>query len=380
MNILVSIAPTQAEAMDDIRKGIAFDPNVAILWRSLAGQENLRGHAAAQHAANQRVIQLMRRPDHGGYNDQNYGANLHAASAAVAADIGDHQTALRESQLALDATPPRPGLYGQNRIQALAALHRIAEGRAVLAPLGDDAALSGRRIYDSNGGFANLGTPNANLALANEDWAEAYRQLSGLEALIEGLRPDFPRKDRITGFVPTFIWPRTAEALAHLGRLDEARALVGKTPTDGYLCVRARAKIAALGGQAAESDRWFGEAERQAPGLVIAPTEWGEAMLRRGDTDHAIAKLKEAHRLGPKFADPLEFWGEALLAKGDAKGAVAKFEDAAKFAPKWGRLHLKWAQALSKLGKTDEARTQLKTAAGLDLTPAERDELSKVRL
>ncbi|MDB5442942.1 MAG: hypothetical protein JWP73_1318, partial [Phenylobacterium sp.] len=46
----------------------------------------------------------------------------------------------------------------------------------------------------------------------------------------------------------------------------------------------------------------------------------------------------------------------------------------------WGRLHLKWGEALAKLGRRDEARTQLRAAAGMDLSAADRVELDARRV
>jgi tetratricopeptide (TPR) repeat protein len=82
--------------------------------------------------------------------------------------------------------------------------------------------------------------------------------------------------------------------------------------------------------------------------------------------------LKTAHDHGPRFADPLEMWGEALMLKNRSDLALAKFEEANKYAPNWGRLHLEWAKALWYAGMKDEARKQFASAAGLDLSAADK--------
>ena len=89
--------------------------------------------------------------------------------------------------------------------------------------------------------------------------------------------------------------------------------------------------------------------------------------------------LAEAHRRGPRFADPLELWGEALMRKGDWAGAVARFAEADQHAPRWGRNHLRWGEALARLGRTDEARAQWRAAAGMDLSAADRAELARAQ-
>jgi tetratricopeptide (TPR) repeat protein len=382
MNMLRSFSTSRQESVDLLRKGIELDPNVAILWRNLAQEENVYGHVAEASRANRRALAAMKRPDHGGYSGASYFTNSTAAAAQEAVNIGDYASALRFSETGILKAPPPAGRVGQygGRVRALAGLHRISEARAALAPFGDDAVESQKLILQANGGLGNITTFNALVALTAGDWDEALRQLDALELAIAAVPADFTRRRRIADSVVTNQWPLEAEALAHAGRIDEARTLAAKTPLDCYPCVRARAKVAALAGRNAEADHWFAEAERQAPAFVAAPTEWGEALLRRGDLDRAIDKLKAAHRLGPRFADPLELWGEALLARGQTQAAIAKFRQADRLATKWGRLHLRWAQALAKAGRTDEARAQLKMAAALDLTPSEKSELAGLKL
>jgi predicted negative regulator of RcsB-dependent stress response len=65
------------------------------------------------------------------------------------------------------------------------------------------------------------------------------------------------------------------------------------------------------------------------------------------------------------------------MAKNQSHLALAKFAGGEKYAPNWGRLHLKWGEALVYAGKKDEARAQFTRAAQLDLTVAEKAELSR---
>jgi tetratricopeptide (TPR) repeat protein len=126
------------------------------------------------------------------------------------------------------------------------------------------------------------------------------------------------------------------------------------------------------------AEYWFARAAAQAPSIPFAYTDWGAMLLHQGEFDAAIAKFTIAHQKGPHFADPLEMWGEALIAKNRSDLAVMKFAEANRYAPAWGRLHLKWGEALYWAGKKDEAKKQFAIAAGLDLTPSEKSELSKV--
>ena len=153
--------------------------------------------------------------------------------------------------------------------------------------------------------------------------------------------------------------------------------MIATTPGDCYDCVRIRGLIAEAGGQTGRADYWFAKAVHDAPSIPFAYTDWGEALLARGNPDNAIAKFKLANQKGPHFADALEGWGEALMAKKDS-GAAAKFEEAQKYAPNWGRLHLKWGEALVYAGQKNQAQKQFARAATLDLSNADKAELATV--
>jgi tetratricopeptide (TPR) repeat protein len=174
-------------------------------------------------------------------------------------------------------------------------------------------------------------------------------------------------------------WPATQAAravlLARLGRLAEAGAAIAPTSLDCTDCLVARGEIAARGGDRKGADRWFGEAVKQAP-LPDDYLAWGQSLLMLGDPAAAIVALKQAHRVGPHDADPLEVWGEALMARRDDPDAIKKFAGADKDAPKWGRNHLRWGEALMLSGRYAEARAQYRAADGMDLSPADRAALN----
>ena len=153
----------------------------------------------------------------------------------------------------------------------------------------------------------------------------------------------------------TVVRPLLAEAYAHLGRLDQAKALAAATPLDCYRCLVTRGEIATLEGDGAAADQWWAELERQTQPRALGPTEWARSLLVRGDLDGAIVHAKRAHQFSPRYADPLALWGEALLRKGDLAGAIAKFSQADASAPRWGRNHLLWGEALMLSGRYREA-------------------------
>jgi tetratricopeptide (TPR) repeat protein len=173
--------------------------------------------------------------------------------------------------------------------------------------------------------------------------------------------------------------PLEAVIDAHLGRLAQARALIGTTPLDCETCLFDRGLVDEVARNRGGAAYWFARADAYAPSFPFVDTEWGRMLLSRGDANGAIAKFQIANQRSPHFADPLEGWGEALMAKNRSDSALAKFEEADKDAPNWGRLHLKWGEALWWSGDKEGARKQFATAAGLDLTPSEKSELTRMR-
>ena len=176
----------------------------------------------------------------------------------------------------------------------------------------------------------------------------------------------------------TWVWPWLALAKAKTGDVAGAHALIDRTPGDCYLCIRTRGKIDAVQKNWGGATYWFADAVKQAPSIPFAYTDWGAMLLARGDLDGAIAKFTVANQKGPHFADPLEAWGEALIIKSRSDQALTKFAEAAHYAPNWGRLHLKWGEALLWSGDKNGAAKQFALAAKLDLSAADKAELSRV--
>ncbi len=186
------------------------------------------------------------------------------------------------------------------------------------------------------------------------DWAQALDAAKALVAL--GAAQTSARQSsasELTAFpelaLETQYDPLLAYTEAMTGDTASATALISQTPTDCYLCVRTRAKVAAVAaavagdpasaaGDAATADRWFAEAVRQAPDLPMAYYEWGQALLARGDLAGAARELALAHEKGPHFADPLKAWGDVLAKQGHWSDALAKYDEALKYAPNWAAL------------------------------------------
>ena len=137
---------------------------------------------------------------------------------------------------------------------------------------------------------------------------------------------------------PMLDWPKEAQALLQLGRVDEAAALIARTPLDCYTCVRVRGLVEEARGNAPAAQRWFEEAARQGPRLAPAFADWGRLLANARRFDTAEVKLAYAARLAPNWADPLKYWGDMLAAQGRRKEALAKYDAALKLAPNWSEL------------------------------------------
>lgn len=350
-----NVADDPHEALAHYRKAASLDPalrtvslnnsastELALGWDALALSHYLLGRTKADVSR----LQL---------NELRRKWNTEAAIAGLMNDAGAAETAYVSAMR----------LYGRDTPV-------VANYARTLARLNHEPERALRVLGDAP-------RPLARAIIAREmgNWAEVERQiLLAFEGEATGTAA-LPARRLLNAAVN--LRPRLAEALAEQGRHDQAAEAIRDTPLDCYFCVRMRGRVAALAGRTAEADHWYGEAVKMAPGLSAAEAEWGEVLLRRGDADGAIARLKEASRKAPRFADPLELWGEALLAKGDAAGALAKLEAAAQLTPNWGRLHLLWGDALAKVGRRDEARAHWVKAARLDLTPAERGRLASLQ-
>lgn len=151
-------------------------------------------------------------------------------------------------------------------------------------------------------------------------------------------------------------------ALGLAGRAREAEVAFARG--DRYVaCAAFRADVLEARGLYAEADRQYGVAIRLAPSLPFAYYQRGVALLKRGDMARAVTRFQDAHRRGPRWADPLKGWGDALAAQGRWAEAAEKYADAEPFAPEWRELHLAHATALDRLGRRQDAEAQREKAA-----------------
>jgi len=245
---------------------------------------------------------------------------------------------------------------------------------AARAAMGANGRPDDNDLLTADAADAFFALPHYWIAAEGGRWSAALADARAADAWLEMDRTARPLMGLLQA---VWIHPLEALAMAKAGDLAGAAAMIGSTPQDCYLCLRIRGQIAALAGDGPAADRWFAAAAVQAPSLPFAWADWGAVLLDRGDMPGAIAKFKLANQKSPHFADPLEGWGEALMAQNRSDLAVSKFAEAEKYAPNWGRLHLKWGEALAYAGKKDAAQKQFALAAGLDLSAADKAELTR---
>ncbi len=343
---------------------MALDPGNGLAINNLAATEFFLGHVERALALHRKSLDVLARGDHGQIRADRVTAYRLQTEARIDYLLGAFGEAAQKL-----ADPDTFGrLAGVGQTADLADYHRLAHD------LGAARATMAIPVETSPGRAAQGALANENermlIALSAQDWAGVLDRRPALQSIL-AQSPSFHLLLHLSTD------PMLALAYAHLRRFAEAEKLVADMPADCYPCLIARAHIAEMRGQRARADWWFERAVQAGPSLPQGFDDWGAALLARGDANAAIEEFKLSSAKGPHFADPLEGWGEALMAENQSHLALAKFAEAEKYAPNWGRLHLKWGEALGYAGKLDEAKKQFALAAGRDLTPGEKAELSR---
>ncbi len=358
--------PMRAPAIS--RQDIRLAPGFAPGYLNAAFEERAIGHAEAGLRDGRKAEALLTQSDVG-MSRPTRDSSLARISAENSEALGDFAGALR----GFEKTIGLPDYSGDviiariGRARVLARLHETGSARRALASL--PAQPNSLSTF-----FLGFYTTGIRAALG--DWQAILSDRAGYKSRLENLPPPPLVTARFkTETTARRYWPFVAEALAHTGQFAAAHALIEKTPTDCYACLRVRGEIATLQKNWSGAAHWYARAVKAAPSIPFAYAEWGTMLLHGGRFDAAIAKFESAHEKGPHFADPLEGWGEALIARNRSDLALAKFEEAAQYAPKWGRLHLKWGEALLWSGDHAGAQKQFAIATHLDLTAAEKTEL-----
>lgn len=352
-----------AGAIEATNAALAIAPKFNLAYANRAGAQQGLGHAEAAYQDQMMAWRTARSDGRRFMRADGLAFVTESWLAFTRVALGDYLGAVDPLNRTVVL---RPG--DAQQIAALAEvharLHDPATARETLKPLtsGDAAGIPITA--------ADLAPLSAEIQATRDDWAAVVEALAGVDLSQQsaGGRARFLVRS----------YPLLATALARLGEIDRAAAIIARTPADCYDCATVRGVVAEAAGDRAEADRWFAEAIRQAPSLPFAHEARGQARLARGDLTGAVADFREASRRGPRWADPLKGWGDALARQGDAAGAVRKYRAAAERAPRWGALHLAWGRALAAQGQGDAAREKYRQAARLDLSAADRAAVARL--
>jgi hypothetical protein len=344
------------------RAAIAMRPDSAQSYFNLGRAERVAQHDETALAASLTALRLKHDPD---ISEASWATIRPLIECTANSLQGDYKNAVKSCGQAA-TLPDVAGTHIQARLLQLPAFAGLHDGAglrdayAELPPIDNPGELVARTAYEAWNEFA-LGHAQA---------------LLDRRVALDSTRMRLPY-----GFYfnARTAQPAIAHALALAGDFAGAHAEIDKTPADCSVCLRTHGRVDALERNWSGADYWFTRAAQDAPSTPFPFTDWGVALLARGQPDAAIEKFKLANQKGPHFADALEGWGEALMAKNQSHLALAKFAEAEKYAPNWGRLHLKWGEALVYAGKPADAKAQFARAAALDLTPAEKAELAARR-
>jgi tetratricopeptide (TPR) repeat protein len=158
------------------------------------------------------------------------------------------------------------------------------------------------------------------------------RAVSEMEALLG----DYSKPAVVYSDYALNCWAAPAEeAVSHPDRADAILRTAGGPFVD---CYRFHGDILDGRGDWKGAQEWYAKSIELAPDLPAGYYSWGMALARHDDLAGAEAKLKDANRRGPHWADPLNAWGDVLVKQGKTKEALAKYNEALKYAPNWKQL------------------------------------------
>jgi tetratricopeptide (TPR) repeat protein len=356
-----------AAVREDLAQAQKINPNFANVFNVYGTLAGLLSHDEEVYRAETRGLQLMKGDGGREVDPRRLPAMLRSDQSDIAAAKGDFTAAMADKVVA-------PGGGGEQQRQAdraylFVSLHDVSAARDALSkvrmtdltnPTGESAAIA--RGY---------------LDIETQDWRTAIASLDASIRLIQALQTANAGWVNGSLIVARAILPAKGYAYAMSGDFSSAEKILDPMPDDCDFCVRMHGKMEAARKNWATAERWFAMVSARSPDVPFADTDWGQMLLAKGDLDGAIAKFTSANKTSPHFADPLEMWGEALMLKNRSDLALAKFAEAAKYAPNWGRLRLKWGEALFYAGQKEDARKQFAIASHLDLSAADKTELTK---
>ena len=304
-------------------------------------------------------------------------ANTAGNNSWISARLGDSDGLLAAYRDMAIADPSRasPIADAEHDVWAAILKHDWGRARSGLAALtvSDDDRLELDAI---KAGLALAAALELEDASAARSATEAYRLAE--DALAMAMAENTPETARAVDLYDrTNVYPTIAHGLALGGQSNEAKALIDQTPLDCYDCVVARGHVAALSGNRRAAEHWWREAIRIGPSIPMGYEALGRSRLLAGDASGALTLFLTAQEKGPRWADLVKGEADALVSLGRAREALRRYSAAAERAPRWGALYVAWGAALAAEGRSDEAQDKYRAAAGMDLSAADRAEVTR---
>jgi Tfp pilus assembly protein PilF len=355
-------ATTEVDQRRYLEAALRVDPQFMPAVITLASLE--------MHSGNdERTVQLRRR----------LAANADLFRRQAAPDLAEEDLAINDAQfgvltgdyargiaatwkvLSVYSTNTQRGQTVMRGVQHALNLHDLVLARRIR----DEGGLSDAALAPLEATLQTGGSLAARERLALEDWSAAA----------DGLAPVWA--DPRAFPLERAVYPI---ALARAGRVAEAEQAIAAVPgmnwppgiADKFDLLTARAVVADAAGRHAEADGLFRRAIALGPSLPRAHEAWSHALLVRGDAAGALREAKLAVQTVPRRPDAHRAEGQALHALRRDGDAAAAYAEAAKTSPNWGGLDIDWGVALAGQGKAADAQAKWRTAAALDLSPADR--------
>ena len=261
---------------------------------------------------------------------------------------------------------PKPTLYDQTSFAQL-----TLDPGAVIAGLMSDRQLAQREgaEYDASSWIAEQEAVRHDWIAADAYLAESpptdattafdVQNLGGLKALDDGkydVAVDrFEAADKLWHASPQLqaFFPDFECNLGHAYLVDaQAEKAVAYLQDKRFVRCRAyQADALDRAGQWPAAEEAYRAAEAAAPGLSFGYYREGIARMSHGDTERGTQQLAAAHRLSPRWAEPLKALGDASSARHRRSEALEYYDQALKLAPAWAGLQSARSSAAAQTGR-----------------------------